>query len=155
MRKTKLSFDLFAQQHGNDGLFARFYRHPGSAILRKGRSQRRPSPRLPAAASHHLPLYQDKVVTPTPLKDIFTPIWPGPLPGRSLELWLDLLRPVQGVEFLATDAIGFACSGLAVPHRHPGAQRARGVVRLAERNSDDSETGSVLRENKQAGFPAA
>ena len=33
MRKTKLSFDLFAQQHGNDGLFARFYRHPRSAIL--------------------------------------------------------------------------------------------------------------------------
>src|ERR1700676_4863000 len=33
MHKTKLSFDLFAQQHGNDGLFARFYRHPGSAIL--------------------------------------------------------------------------------------------------------------------------
>jgi len=33
MRKAKLSFDLFAQQHGNDGLFARFYRHPGSAIL--------------------------------------------------------------------------------------------------------------------------
>ena len=37
--------------------------------------------------------------------------------------WLDLLRPVQGGEFLAADAIGFACSGLAVPHRHPGAQR--------------------------------
>ena len=33
MRKAKLSFDLFAQQHGNDGLFARFYRHSGSAIL--------------------------------------------------------------------------------------------------------------------------
>jgi hypothetical protein len=34
MRKTKLSFDLFAQQHGNDGIFARFYiRHPESAIL--------------------------------------------------------------------------------------------------------------------------
>jgi hypothetical protein len=33
MRKTKLSFNLFAQQHGNDGLFARFYRQPGSAIL--------------------------------------------------------------------------------------------------------------------------
>jgi len=33
MRKTKLSFDLFARQHGNDGLFARFYRHPESAIL--------------------------------------------------------------------------------------------------------------------------
>ena len=33
MRKTKLSFDLFAQQHGNDGLFARFYWHPRSAIL--------------------------------------------------------------------------------------------------------------------------
>src|SRR5208282_149203 len=33
MRTTKLSFDLFARQHGNDGLFARFYRHPGSAIL--------------------------------------------------------------------------------------------------------------------------
>ncbi len=78
MRKTKLSFDLFAQQHGNDGLFARFYRHPGSAILLQSRSQRRPSPRLSASASHHLPLYQDKAVTPTPLKDIFTPIWAGP-----------------------------------------------------------------------------
>ena len=33
MRKTKLSFDLFARQHGNDGLFVRFYRHSGSAIL--------------------------------------------------------------------------------------------------------------------------
>jgi len=77
MRKTKLSVDLFAQQHGNDGLFARFYQHPGSA-----RSQRRPSPRLAASASHHLPLYQDKAVTPTPLnlKDIFTPIWAGPYP---------------------------------------------------------------------------
>jgi hypothetical protein len=26
----------------------------------------------------HLPLYQDKALTPTPLKDIFTPIWAGP-----------------------------------------------------------------------------
>ena len=33
--------------------------------------------------------------------------------GRSFEPGLDLLRPVQGVEFLAADAIGFACSGLA------------------------------------------
>jgi hypothetical protein len=38
-----------------------------------------------------------------------------------LSFWLDLLRPVQGVEFLAAGAIGFACSGLAVPHRYPGA----------------------------------
>src|SRR6516225_1803511 len=29
-------------------------------------------------AAHHLPLYQDKAVTPTSLKDIFTPIWSGP-----------------------------------------------------------------------------
>jgi hypothetical protein len=65
-------------------------------------------------------------------------------PGRSLELWLDLLRPVQGVEFLAADALGFASSGLAIAHRHPGAQRARGVVRLAERNSGSSEAGSFL-----------
>ena len=77
------------------------------------------------------------------------------IPRRSLEPGADLLRPVQGVKFLASDAIGFACAWVAVPHRHPGAQRARRVVRLAERNSDDSETGSVLRENKQAGFPAA
>ena len=49
-------------------------------------------------------------------------------PGRSLEPGVDLLRPVQGVEFLAADAIGFAGSGFAIPHRHPGAQRARGVV---------------------------
>ena len=27
---------------------------------------------------YHLPLYQGKAVTPTPLKDIFTPIWAGP-----------------------------------------------------------------------------
>jgi hypothetical protein len=33
-----------------------------------------------------------------------------------LSFWLDLLRPVQGVEFLAADAIGFARFGLAVPH---------------------------------------
>ena len=39
---------------------------------------------------------------------------------------------VQGVEFLATDAVGLAGPGVAVPHRHPGAQRAGGVVRLAE-----------------------
>src|SRR5208337_894539 len=32
-------------------------------------------------AAHHSPLYQDKAVTPTSLKDIFTPIWSGPLEG--------------------------------------------------------------------------
>ena len=42
-------------------------------------------------------------------------------PARSLEPGVDLLRPVQGVEFLAADAIGFAGSGLSVSHRHPGA----------------------------------
>ena len=36
MRKTKLSFDLFAQQHGNDGLFARFYRHLPAPFLESG-----------------------------------------------------------------------------------------------------------------------
>src|SRR5258708_18477819 len=50
----------------------------------KSMSQRRPSPRLSASASHHIPLYQDKAVTPTPLKDIFTPIWAGPLARRPL-----------------------------------------------------------------------
>jgi Tn3 transposase DDE domain len=29
-------------------------------------------------ATHHSPLYQDEAVTPTSLKDIFTPIWSGP-----------------------------------------------------------------------------
>jgi hypothetical protein len=51
----------------------------------KSRSQRRPSPRLSASASHHSPLYQDKAVTPTPLKDIFTPIWAGPLNGQRFK----------------------------------------------------------------------
>src|SRR4029077_11473299 len=50
----------------------------------KSRSQRRPSPRLSASASHHLPLYQEKAVTPTPLKDIFTSIWAGPFPPTHL-----------------------------------------------------------------------
>ena len=36
-------------------------------------------------------------------------------PGRSLEPGVDLLRPVQGVEFLAADAIGFACSWVCGP----------------------------------------
>jgi hypothetical protein len=65
-------------------------------------------------------------------------------PGRSLGPGVDLLRPVQGVEFLAADAIGFACSGLAIPHRNSCAQRARGVVRGAERNAGGRETGSFL-----------
>jgi hypothetical protein len=57
---------------------------------------------------------------------------------------VDLLRPVQGVKFLATDFGGLARFGIAIPHRHPGAQRARRVVRHAERNAGDSETGSLL-----------
>ena len=36
--------------------------------------------------------------------------------GRSLEPEVDLLRPIQGVRFLAVDAIGFACTGLSVLH---------------------------------------
>jgi len=36
-------------------------------------------------AAHHLPLYQDKAVTPTSLEDIFTPIWSGTVfPGLFL-----------------------------------------------------------------------
>jgi hypothetical protein len=31
--KQNALLTLFAQQHGNDGLFARFYRHPRPAIL--------------------------------------------------------------------------------------------------------------------------
>ena len=55
---------------------------------------------------------------------------------------------------MAADALAFACSGLAIPHRHLGAQRARGVVRLEERNSGNRQTGSFLRENQQARCPA-
>jgi hypothetical protein len=66
------------------------------------------------------------------------------LSGRSPEPGVDLLRPVQGVEFLAADAIGFACAWVAVPHRHAGAQRARGVVQYPERNAGYCETGSFL-----------
>src|SRR5260370_38856901 len=35
-------------------------------------------------AAHNSPLYQDKAVTPTSLKDIFTPIWSGPLVQENL-----------------------------------------------------------------------
>src|SRR4029077_11222520 len=34
-------------------------------------------------------------------------------------------------EFSFSDAIGSACAWVAIPHRHPGAQRARRVVRHA------------------------
>src|ERR1700751_3149032 len=101
MRKTKPSFDLVAQQHGNDGLFASFYRPPGSAILLQSRSQRRPSPRLSASASHHLSLYQDKAVTPTPLKDIFTPIWAGP--SSSSRESLPSSRQIEMKDFKSGD----------------------------------------------------
>jgi len=77
IRKTKLSFDLFAQQHGNDGLFARFLpaprvRHPPAKQVSKASIAKIVGVSLPP------PLYQGKAVTPTPLKDIFTPIWAGP-----------------------------------------------------------------------------
>jgi proline iminopeptidase len=52
--------------------------------------------------------------------------------------------PSRGGEFLATDAIGFAGSGFAVPHRHSRAERARRVVRDAERNARNSQTGFFL-----------
>jgi hypothetical protein len=76
----------------------------------------------------------------------------GEILGLEASFYLDDLLssglvycdPSRELNLLATDAIGFPCSGPAVPRPHPGAQRARGVVRLAERNSDDSETGSFL-----------
>jgi hypothetical protein len=52
--------------------------------------------------------------------------------GRAHEPGLDLLRPVQGIEFLAADALGPADPWLVVPDRHSGAQRAGRVVRRAE-----------------------
>ena len=76
MRKTKLSFDLFARQHGNDGLFARFYRHPGSAAKAGLKGVHRQDCRRQPPTIYLL--YQEKAVTPTPLKDIFTSIWAGP-----------------------------------------------------------------------------
>ena len=78
MHKTKLSFDLFARQHGNDGLFTRFYRHPGPAILLQKQVSKASIAKI-VGVSLPPPLYQGKAVTPTPLKDIFTLIWAGPL----------------------------------------------------------------------------
>ena len=77
MRKTKLSFNLVAQQHGNDGLFARFYRQPGSAILLQKQVSKASIAKI-VGVSLPPPLYQGKAGTPTPLKDIFTPILAGP-----------------------------------------------------------------------------
>jgi hypothetical protein len=67
MRKTKLSFDLFARQHGNDGLFVRFYRHSGSAILLQKQVSKASIAKIVGVSLHHIPL-----------KDIFTPIWADP-----------------------------------------------------------------------------
>jgi hypothetical protein len=108
MRKTKLSFDLFARQHCNDGLFARFYRHPGSAILlQKQVSKASIAPRLSGHAAHYLPLYQDKAVTPTSLKDIFTPIWSEPL-GLLLLCAGTLMIKIQAPPFLIVMPFVFA-----------------------------------------------
>ena len=78
MRKAKLSFDLFAQQHGNDGLFARFYRHPGSAILLQKQVSKASIAKIVGVSLPPFTALSGKAVTPTPLKDIFTPIWAGP-----------------------------------------------------------------------------
>ena len=45
---------------------------------------------------------------------------------------------------LAADAIGSACAGFSVPHRHSRAQRTRRVVRYGEGISSYSGTGSFL-----------
>jgi Domain of unknown function (DUF4158)/Tetratricopeptide repeat len=44
---------------------------------------------LSASASHHLPRYHGKAFTPTPLKDIFTPIWAGPFNQRIYKLFAE------------------------------------------------------------------
>ena len=77
MRKTKLSFDLFARQHGNDALFTRFCRHPAPAILLQKQVSKASIAKI-VGVSLPPPLYQGKAGTPTPLKDIFTPILAGP-----------------------------------------------------------------------------
>ena len=48
--------------------------------------------------------------------------------GQSLSPGVDLLRPVRALKFLTAHAIDFSGPGLSVPHRYPGAQRARAVV---------------------------
>ena len=57
------------------------------------------------------------------------------LPGRSLEPGLIYCDPSRELNFWRPTPSALLGSGFAVPHRHPGAQRARRVVRLAERNS--------------------
>jgi hypothetical protein len=69
MRKTKLPSDLFAQQDGNDGLFARFYRHPESAILLQKHVSKASIAKMVCVSLP--PLYEDKAVTPTTLKGYF------------------------------------------------------------------------------------
>jgi hypothetical protein len=53
MRKTKLSFDLFARLHGNDGLITRFYRHPGSAILLQKQVSKASIAKIVGVSPHH------------------------------------------------------------------------------------------------------
>jgi hypothetical protein len=72
----------------------RDYRHPRSAILlqkqeiasiqvesetwRRLKVSKASIAKIVCVSLPHLSLYQNKAVTPTPLKDIFTPIWAGP-----------------------------------------------------------------------------
>jgi hypothetical protein len=94
MRKTKLSFDLFARQHGNDGLFTRFYRHPGSAILLQKQVSKVSIAKI-VGVSLPPPLYQGKAVTPTPFKGYFYTNLGGtlhPLPGCIIVEALSSIR---------------------------------------------------------------
>jgi hypothetical protein len=77
MRKTKLSFDLFARQHCNDGLFARFYRLPGSAMLLQKQISKASIAKIVGVSLPTFTALSRQGGYAHSLKDIFTPIWAG------------------------------------------------------------------------------
>ena len=67
-------------------------RNPEPAILPQKQVSKASIAKMVGVSLPPLPLYQDKAVTPTPLKDIFTSIWAGPLLGITDHLFKAFLQ---------------------------------------------------------------
>jgi hypothetical protein len=65
-------------------------------------------------------------------------------PGRSPEPGVDLLRPIQGIEFWRPTPSALLALGLRSHTDIPALKELEEWFRLAERNGSGSETGSFL-----------
>jgi hypothetical protein len=76
-RELPCLLTLFAQQHGNDGLFAGFYRHPRSAILLQKQVSKASIAKIVCVSLPPSVALSKQGGYAHTLKGYFTPIWAG------------------------------------------------------------------------------